>query len=291
MAHDDDNAQTPTTFRNAAMAGAAASPFLGLIGQRRLLHDPVTNAAVQRMSKSELAALARPGDVVLTGTEKFNPFKTLQTPFSGTDFFHTETVVSPGKAFTSGRLTDPALKGLSSASLRTDKARDLNFRDMVLLRPHKALSPEELERYLGAVTKSTTSPYGYGQAVKSYLHDLFVPKIPLFQSKGGPLCTRGTCSTMPAQAFASVGKTVLPGVTPSLTTPADFLRSEHFFPVAASIKSSYANTLAHRMKPYASRLALGGALAGAVYGGSKLWDQLRSHGEGPKTAAYRFKSG
>lgn len=114
--------------------------------------------------------------------------------------------------------------------------------------------------------------------------DRFHPlrKVPqsaaLFQSQIAPACVGSICSTFPAQALPQ-GKNVVPGKLPSEVMGSDYLRSNMYEPVARhgfGTPDPFHETLL-KHGPLAARLGVGAALAGSVYGGSKLlgWYQQR----------------
>jgi hypothetical protein len=74
------------------------------------------------------------------------------------------------------------------------------------------------------------------------------------------------CSTVPALSMPA-GKAVVPGKLPSQVLPADYLRSQHYTPVArfsANPTALHEKILGHG--PTLTRLGAGALGAGAVYG-------------------------
>jgi len=110
-----------------------------------------------------------------------------------------------------------------------------------------------------------------------------VRKVPqsaaLFQSQVAPACIGSICSTFPAQALPQ-GKHVVPGKLPSEVLGADYLKSTMYKPVAHWGFGTPDPTHETLLKygPTAARLGVGAALAGGIYGGSKLlgWYQNRN---------------
>ena len=90
-----------------------------------------------------------------------------------------------------------------------------------------------------------------------------------------PCDIAGICSTIPAGSMPA-GKPVVPNKLPKDVLPIDFLRSEHFEPVARY--NPHALTPHDRLLrhgPLLTRLGLAGLLAGGIYGGSKLYGHLQ----------------
>ena len=280
----DELNHRPSVGLTGAMVAAGASPFLGLVGRKPLIHDPVSNPNIPRISREDLARQAQVGDIVLTSRDDLswhkNLYKAFSKPISGSEFYHVEPVThqegGEGRSLEAGRLwgMDANLEA-APEYLRKRYGHKLNFDDMVLLRPNQKMTPQERATYLDAITRGSAAQYSKPAAVSSWLKDIFLPKVPLSRNNK-VICADGTCSTVPAQALSEIGHSVIDGVHPKRIMPSDFLGSDKYTAVGASLKNPYKNTLGRRLLPYASRAAIGGLLAGGVYGGSKLYNYLKS---------------
>lgn len=79
---------------------AAATPFGGLIGQKRIRHDPLMGAEGTRFkSLADLSAAAQPGDILLTAKPKESIWRNFQLPITGTEWYHAQGVADamPGR--------------------------------------------------------------------------------------------------------------------------------------------------------------------------------------------------
>jgi hypothetical protein len=253
-----------------AAAGVGALPLAGLIGQKKIQHDPYFNKSIPRMSRKELERLAQPGDILVAGKSGFEPYKFPQEIVTGSSFYHAEPVVTRwkdrGLTMDAGHIYGmDGPEKTRSLKVMEDYARDFSpHENMVLLRPKKPLSPEQMKSYLKDITWGGSNKYQVPNTVSAWLHDLLAPKVNL-TGKARYECTAGICSTVPGQALANVGREVVPGVKGRYLMPADFLRSEHYSPVGASLGSKMKPSLLRRAAPYLSRAALGALLAAAAY--------------------------
>lgn len=287
--------------RNAAMAGLAGSPFLGLAGRERITKDPFFNRNIPRMSIKDLSRRARTGDVLLSASKGLPLYKALQAPVYGSDLFHGISAVGGGKFVDAGYLgktwphlrrgekgrpSDPArlarmvrqegyLPNLKEL-LGTDK-----YRDLVLLRPtaeaRAAMGGKAgVKRLTEDIIEKSTLPYGKGHSkILSGLSELFVPKIEGAAGDvkifGNQICKGEVCSTLPGQAMERAGiKEVVKGKPAKYLGSPDYLRSQHFEPVAARIGGSpFFSQRGLRLSGLGLRGALGAGLAGGLYAGTE----------------------
>jgi hypothetical protein len=295
-----ENESDAKTIDPALLAGGAAglTPFLGLIGEKKLIHDPTTNSAIRRMSRIELEQLAKPGDILVTSKGGPNWYKTPQEAFTGSPFYHVEPVVEirGGR----GRTMDAGHIWGMGGPKRTRSLKDmLNYtrtfsphEDMVLLRPNTPIAPKEMNKYLQDITAGGSHKYQKSNAITAWLHDVFAPKLPR-NSKAKYVCKGGVCSTVPGQALQNLGRSVIPGASGRQVMPADFLRSTNYTPIGASITNPATAGLGRRIMPYAARAGLGALLAAGAYGGTKYLlnrrknnDQLEKNSSAPATNSY-----
>lgn len=286
----EDGGVNPAALAAATAAGAA--PFLGMIGQKKLIHDPTYNPDIKRMTHDELSRLARPGDILVTGKGGVNAFKTPQEAVTGSPFYHVESVVTRrnGRARTmdAGHIYGmDGPEGTRSRKTMRDYSRQFELHpDIVLLRPKKKMSAKEMASYLADVTAGGSHEYQKSNAVTGWLHDLFVPKRGK-KTKAKYECKGGMCSTVPGQALQNIGRDVVEGVGGRYVMPADFLRSKGYTAIGASLTTPEKATFARKAMPYATRAAIGALLAAGAYKGVKyLTDKSKDSDEGaPKIAS------
>lgn len=267
--------------RNLAMAGAAATPFAGMIGQKPIIHDPHMNPDIHRFtSMNDLSKAARPGDVLVTGKPGGSVWKSFIKPLSGSEMYHSQPVVGRKKGHgltaSAGEFFDKSFRHDTPQDLLRSEADTVaemakNYPDATLLRPREGMTPAQLAAFKENALKRSKSKYSDGTAVKTWLKEMFVPKLKAFEDqRTGRICEGNVCSTLPAKAYAQAGKKVIDGKSVKDAFPTDFLRSEAFTPVGAHISSDYKMSPGmRRALPYLSRGAMGLGMAGAVYGASK----------------------
>jgi hypothetical protein len=284
--------------RAALVGGAAAAPFAGLIGQKKIIHDPYTNPNVERFDDLQhLQDWAEPGDVMVTSKPK-STWKTFQSPMTGSEFYHAQVVPSTKHTRSGGRweevpqtlsVEDPYEKDRWRRQGREAIKKDLptvaeemanrNYSDVVLLRPKKPLTEKELKVFQEQAIDRARQSYGGQRAISSWAKDMFVPKIPGVTEKLSPahevkyemvggkkvpvLCDGDVCSTLPAAAFEkATGRSVVPGKGAGAVMPTDFLRSEEFEPVGAWTTGKFKPR--GKLQPYLARGAVGAGLAGTA---------------------------
>jgi len=276
------------TGRNLAVAGAAASPFAGLIGQDKILHDPHLDPNMRRFrSMGDLSRAAQPGDLLMTTKPNRSMWKATISPLSGSEFYHAQPVIGRrgghGTTVSAGEHDQPLFRkqvstkgGIREFIRNTDKVHEMSqnqhYPDVMLLRPKRPMTPEQLKAFEQELVQRTTHPYSPGKAIGTWLKEIFMPKV--FDRSGAknnaPICEGNVCSTMPAQAYASQGVNVLPNKRSQDIFPTDFLRSDQFEPVGVRLENQYMTSPTMRkLMPYLARGALGAGLAGATYGISK----------------------
>jgi len=266
--------------RNTAIGAAAASPFLGMIGEKKLIHDPYLNPEIPRFENHKaLSRAARAGDVLVTTTPERNIWKSLQEPMSGTPFYHAQPVVGRegkhGLTMQAGEAFEDIKKGVPAAELldeggllNVNKAMKM-YPDVVLMRPKKPMTKAQGRKFgLRNIVRSG-SEYNNATGTKAWLHDIFVPKIPGLEKlkpcgKGG----ENICSTMPAQAYDEVtGMKVIRGKPSKRIMPADLLRSDALEVVGASLKNPTLQGSAklRRAMPFLARGGMGLGLGAGAY--------------------------
>lgn len=287
--------------QTAAVAAAGAAPFAGMIGQEKIKHDPHTNKNIRRFSTmDELARNARPGDVIITSKPK-SIWKSTQSPFSGSQFYHAQPVVGQrggrGTTASAGNYGKNYYKSLSQKNFASEletigrEMKSEKYKDVVLLRPKTPLKGKELKTFVSQNLDRARTQYDTTGAIKSWAKDIFMPKIiphgMLKKEKGVTaikyvkmkdpntgkmakrplLCKGNVCSTMPAQAMEeATGRRVVRGKHSKDVMPADFLRSSEYEPVGARVKNT---SRVARYKPLMARGAIGAGLAGGVYAGTE----------------------
>jgi hypothetical protein len=265
--------------RNIAMGAAAGLPFLGLIGQKKLLHDPLRTPeqfeGVRRYKTLRgLEHAVGPGDILVAGNPGWEGWKAVQSPTTGSHFYHADIAPSQGKYMPAGELysTRPERmerrRGWSprEAFRRAGRLRDYPYEDVVVLRPRQALTPEQVKRLREIIKEQALRPYEASVGAQSVARDVFVPQTVGKANPGPVVCKGNVCSTMPARAYEELGMPLLskPG---QRVTAADLLRSELLEPVAyRTAPEARAAARTMRMMPYLTRGALGAGLAASVYG-------------------------
>ena len=283
--------------QTAAVAGAAAAPFAGMIGQEKLRHDPHRNKNVRRFkSMDELSRHAKPGDIIITSKPK-SIWKTTQSPFSGSEFYHAQPVVGRragrGTTASAGNYGSKHYQALSRKNFADElmtigqEMKAEKYKDVVLLRPKVPLKGGQLKKFVAENLDRSRTQYDTTGAIKAWGKDLFMPKmIPhslLKKEKGVTtvkyvkmkdpdtgkmmkrpvLCKGNVCSTMPAMAMeAATGKRVVRGKHSKDVMPADFLRSKNYETVGARIKNT---SRIARHKPLLLRAGIGVGMAGGAY--------------------------
>lgn len=259
------------TARNLLMGGAAATPFLGLIGQQKIKHNPLRSKDIARLTPEEIARQAKPGDVLLTGYPN-QPYTGALT--EGSPFIHAEPIVGTRRGTGVG-VSASHLKG-ETGGLRqlqakiptlTERFQVLGPTDTLLLRPKKRLTAAQQHAYREAGYEAARQPYSVGRAVRSHLRNWFVPNISLLES--APNCVGNSCATGAAQTFQkATNQSILPRRSPKNIIASDFLRSDAYEPVAAHLSSKLSPHTAHLLH-LGARGALGAGLAASVYGVSE----------------------
>lgn len=275
-AADDEEEGRSNLGRNLGVGALAASPFMGMIGEKKIIHDPHLNKDIKRYdSIGDLGRVAQPGDVVMTSKRQGSLWKRLIQPLSGSEFYHSQPVVDrrggSARTLSAGEYTHKSFADHSTRDIRKgleslpDLAKRENYQDMVVLRPKKPLTEAEMKIFRDEALARSRTKYDFGGAVKSWLHDAFVPKFEGLGGKSRPRCDGDICSTLPAEALNAVGRKVGVGKAPGRAFPTDFLRSENFQAVGAVTNGKGKSDLYRRAAPIATRAALGLGLAGAGY--------------------------
>lgn len=265
------------TVRNVAMGAAAASPFMGLIGQKPITKDPHINPSIRRTTLREISELARPGDVVVSSEPHWSGWKLFQTPVTGTEFYHAFPVVGQrqgrGTDVTAGELYDPKRKKPLTTTgakrqleeLQSDMRRQ-KYRDVMLMRPDQPLNPDQVKAFQEETLRRAQTKYAPSRGVRAFLRDIFVPKVKGLENIS-PTCEGNVCSTLPSQAHKTVtGTNLVPGKPAKSILTADYLREgSKLKPIAAHIRST------PRFSPRAMRtlgLGLRGGLGLGLAGGT-----------------------
>lgn len=281
----------------ALVAGgvAGAAPFAGLIGQKKLIHDPLMGAKGQNYrTMEELSRAAMPGDVLVTTKPGGSIFKTTMAPLTGSEFYHAQPVFGrtsgrggkmEGTTAGTASLADPkefpgepSLRRQTSRVARSMQAED--YPDVVLVRPKKPMSKQQLKEFNRRAMERSAKEYGSVQAVKNWARDIFVPKIKGITDRGPQVkCEGNICSTVPSMAMhEATGRSVVPGKRAQDVMPVDYLRSSEYELVGSRLKNraKYEKVpLAMRKAmPYLSRTGLGLGLGATAYGATKDPDIL-----------------
>ena len=285
-----DATQERATMNPAVAGGIAAagvgSPFLGLIGESPIVHDPYYNANIKRMSMDDLVAKADVGDMAVYSRRKGSQaFKIPQEWSSGSEFFHSEPVSGRDQR---GPLTMDAgeLKqnkaGIPLSSRVGRPGGKAMYEDMVLLRPKKKMTPKQLANYQQYLAEGGQKAYGKDVATRAALGDLFIPKLKgLTDQLPTPGCgSSEICSTLPADAYdRAAGIKVSPSKASKSVMPFDYLRADSpFEAVGTSMRNpknltSPGKRLAKRV---AIRGAIGAGVAGAGLGAYGLYNRFQN---------------
>lgn len=282
---------TPKNVAQGTLVGAAAgAPFLGMIGQKPIVHDPLASPNVHTTHDiEELRRAAQPGDVLVSTRGAFSPYKAPQAFISGTDYYHAEPVVGKheGKAhsMTSGSLyNNPEMAGkepmealnrgvpVASAPQEHIPSSILEGDNVTLMRPKTPLTPEQHAAFLEDFAKRTTAPYSSETAIGSWLKDIFVPKNLKVTHDPTKECAGDICSTAVAKAYEkATGTPAVPFKSTASTMPADLLREGSAFePVMHHINPANQALIKNRLPAQlAARGALGLGTAGLAYGASE----------------------
>lgn len=279
----DQGPDTGTLLQRGAMGIAAASPFAGLIGREKLLHDPLQGA--QGKSFKDLDALgraARPGDVLLTSKPTGSYVKTVLAPLGDSEFYHAQPVISRhpttglARTYSAGDLHGVELGDYQASAYTRSVADalrhpDSGYSDAVLLRRKVPFTPEQEAAYLRDLDERAPRFYDTPHGQKSLLKDIFLPKIKRnAQAASDVMCEGNVCSTMPAMATATAipGERVLPHIPAAETMPHHYLRSSQYEMVGSHVSPetrALQQSLSHKIAPYVARAGLGAALAGSTY--------------------------
>ena len=286
------------TLRNVAVGGAAASPFFGLLGQKKQIHNPEITPGARRLSLAEIEQMARHGDVVLSGRAG-GGFK---ESITGTSTPHAEVVLGRrgGKAIgvTPGEFVPEQLRraGVKNPALaeayaryagqiernpkaiqrlqRTlgDRLDALGQKRVILLRPETPLTPTQLKSLREVGYREAAKPWSATKGFLTTLRDWFVPKHKLFNAinpRKGQLCTGNICTTQAGKALEAGGVSeIAAGKRAKDLVATDFLSSDklkmigHYEHPGLIPKLSPA---ARKALHYGARGALGLGLAGSTY--------------------------
>lgn len=285
------------TLRNIAVGGAAAAPFMGLIGQKKLLHDPHMGAKpmLGQMDVHKLMMEAQPGDIVAYSLGKGGKqgiYPQLFESLLGTPYHHVEAVVgkheglygksiAPGQELT-GDITSSVPEQLNRVKTIGQHAAEGGYRDVILLRPKQFMESggqitPEIQRFIDRGVLAGREPFVLPRGIKGVLRDLFIPKIrgltdrsttqALGDAYKGMVCSTGTCEAL--AAGTGQRSPVVPGKGAREVLPPDFLRSPNLRLIAHA-PGPEAITQAGKYKRLARNLGIragiGLGLAGATYG-------------------------
>lgn len=259
-------------------AAVAGSPFLGLIGQKPIIHDPYQNKNIKRMNWDQLQRAARPGDMILTNKRQGTGWKTTQTP-QGSEFYHAQPVVARrggrGLSASAGENVYSELRNLSPKQLldytRNIKtlARENHYSDVMLMRPDTPLTSAQQKAFGEEALKRSRNPYDKIRAGTAWLKDIFLPKIGPGSTDipKGYQCKNDVCSTLPANAYAkATGKSPFPGKLPGDILPADYLREgSGYRPVGARLSYEGISPERMRMRNLGMRGGIGAGLGLGTY--------------------------
>ena len=272
--------------RNALIAGAGLAPFAGLIGQQKIIHDPLQSPQGTRFKNyDELSRAALPGDVLVTSKPEGSHWKRVISPIGGSDFYHAQPVVGKrGRSAltaSAGEYADPAWRRQSAksikSSLNTVQEAAKEYPDLVLLRPKQGLTGSQQEQFSEKAILRTKQKYDKQKALGTWLKEIFVPKVEGLTNRGKQVtCDGNVCSTLPAQALQeTTGRNVIPGKKAQDVFPTDFLRSKEYemvgHRVSPATQKAYAarSPALNKAMPYLSRGAIGLGLAGGAYAASQ----------------------
>lgn len=267
------------TARNALLGGAAASPFLGLIGQRSLKNSPFHGASAPWMPVHDLQMHAQPGDMLLVRDAQPTLFRRIHETVTGSPLHHVEpvigkhdvyygTTVDVGEHATPQGQLEAVHEQRAKAPTVGHRVHTKDYRDAVLLRPNVPIDAEALAN---RAVLEARKPYSLRRAASSLLKDIFVPKVPYITDRPA-VCSGHTCSTLAGEALHAGSKDLAPvvagkGVHELL--PADFARSRKFDIVGHSLSHpSEAAAIGRRAlrNSLLLRAGLGAGIAGGLYG-------------------------
>jgi len=257
------------TARNLLMGGAAATPFLGLINQRRT-NNPLLNKSLAR-TPEEIAALAQTGDVLLTGY----PNKPLRSLLMGSPFIHAEPIIGTRNGKGIG-ISASHLKGQAGNTQQLQniiptlntRFKEFGPTSVALLRPKKRMTAAQRQAFRNAGLDVGQQPYSGSRAIRSHLHNWFMPNISALEST--PNCIGNSCTTGTAQTFQkATGQELIAGRSPKNIVADDFLRSGAFDPIATTAGATKFSPRLSRLANLGVRGALGAGLAASIYGVSE----------------------
>jgi hypothetical protein len=147
-------------------------------------------------------------------------------------------------------------------------ARGIDKQQKEIQAARAAFSPEEIDATGKRLATAIAAARDSG---KRLYHDILPKDLTHLLPKN----VAGICSTVPG-ACMPAGKPVVPNKLPNDLLPLDYLRSEHFEPVARyNPHAATPHDLLLRHGPLLTRLGVAGALAGGIYGGTKLYSHLK----------------
>lgn len=281
----DDQARAQK-HRLMATGAAGALPFAGMIGQKKIIHDPMQGAKGKKYrTMQDLSRAARTGDVILTTKPEGSFFKNLIAPISGSEFYHAQPVVGQRAGSGLSYDTGHAINELEDVGTKRQQVKELrknapsvaksvrgNYPDVMLLRPKKQLTARQAKVYQDEALLRSAGIYDTPKAISSWVKEVMVPKIHGVTDRGPQtICEGNICSTAPAMAMhKATGTEVVPGKRAQDVFPSDYLRSENYELVGHRLQnaSRYARKgkLNRVLTPIATRGAMGATLAGTTYG-------------------------
>jgi len=278
--------------KGGIIGAAASAPFLGMIGEKKFVHDPRTNPHIPRTnSLEEIQRAAQPGDVVLTTRGGMNPYKTPQSLITGSDYFHAEPVVHNkggiGHAITSASLYGTPKSTQEVMESAVPIGSGINIVDpehpsaltgednLILMRPKTPLTPEQQAKYIEDFIPRTQTPYSSETAIGNWFKNVLVPKGN--KVVHDPSCANAgdICSTAVSRSYeAATGNPVVPHKPTHETMPSDLLREGSAFePVMYRFNTPEALEASKVVQkihtPIAARAALGLGTAGLAYGATE----------------------
>lgn len=267
-------------MKHPVALAAGAAPFMGVIGQKRIQHDPTMGAKGKKFqSMSELGRSAQTGDILLTTKPKGSFWKSTIAPISGSEFYHVQPIMGRrgGQGLTSdtGDLYEGSVRHMREQTKPVSSSMRKAYPDVVLLRPKKKMTPRQLKVFQEEALRRSAQEYSPSKAVVSWAKDMFMPKVKGVTDRGQQtICQGNICSTTPSQAmYEATGKTVVPGKRPQDIFPSDFLRSDDYELVGSRLPNAkkYMKTpgWARRATPFASRAGMGAYMAATAYGTEK----------------------
>lgn len=270
----DEGAPLPAA---AAGAIAAGTPFLGLIGEKPLLHDPFQNPNIPRAaSLQELAGQMKPGDVLVSTRPGMNFWKAPQLFSGGSELYHTVPVVDAPHGKPRVYIESDALYDYQSKQPRrsaraepwdAERALRKKYPEAVVLRPNDPLTEDQLNAIRENMRLRARRRYDIPRSFKNWFRDIFLPKIETLPGKR--VCKGDICSTLPLQARHEVtGFDLGVGKKPKNVLPADWLRSTNVTPVSAYVDPTIKHLSPRVLKALrlSGRAALGAGLGLGTYG-------------------------